>query len=314
MLTLRNVAKAFGEKTLFTKLNADVERNQRIFLLGANGTGKTTLLRMILGQEPADAGELRPGHNTILGYFAQNQLDTLDASLTVFDTMREACPMLTDTELRTLLGTFLFTGDQVFKPVSVLSGGEKSKLALAKLITSGPNTLLLDEPTNHMDIPAKEVMTDALMSFEGTMLCISHDRYFIQELATDIWELYEGQLIAYCGDYEYYLTKRDEMRAQVSIQQAAAAKPVETAKPVEAPSANASPLQQRKELEKQLKKVERQILTLEEEIAALDVQLNDPTLQQDYEKLQALSAQTGEKQQALSALNDEWAELAEALA
>lgn len=328
VFSLRNVSKAFGDKVLFQKLEADVQRNQRIFLLGANGTGKTTLFRLIQGLEPLDGGEVRPGHQVLPGYFSQNQLDTLDPNQSAFDTMQQACPDLTNTELRSLLGRFLFTGEQVFKKVSVLSGGEKSKLALAKLMMSGSNMLLLDEPTNHMDIPAKEVMTEALLDYEGTMLCISHDRYFIQELATDIWELYEGQLLIYGGDYDYYLFKRDEMRSRV--QTAMQAKPsTHSLKTPDAlgnpsessPSASttvssqrkASPLQLRRDQEKQLKKVEKEILALEQAIAELTEQLHDPSTQQDYQELHRVSEIVEGKQKTLAALNDEWSELAEHL-
>jgi ATP-binding cassette subfamily F protein 3 len=319
VLTLRNVGKSFGEKRLFRNLDADLQRNQRVFLLGANGSGKTTLLRLMLGLESLDSGEIRPGHNTALGYFSQNQLDTLDSGRTAFETMQDACPKLTDTELRNLLGRFLFTGEQVFKPISVLSGGEKSKLALAKLMMSGPNTLLLDEPTNHMDISAKEVMTDALLDYEGTILCISHDRYFIQELATDIWEIYEGHLLIYGGDYDYYCFKRDAMRAQLQTRLQSgkfADSPVKAAVPdaASASSQKSSPLQARKDLEKQLKKVEKGIMTLESELVALNAQLNNPALQQDYQQLHTVSTAVEQKQKLLADLNEQWAELADALA
>lgn len=315
VFTLRDVRKAFGDKLLFQSLNADFERGRRIFLLGANGTGKTTLLRLILGLETPDAGEIRQGHNVKPGYFSQNQLETLDPDKSVMDTLQEIAPMLTNTELRTLLGCFLFSGEQVFKPVSVLSGGEKSKLALARLMLSGPNVLLLDEPTNHMDIPSKDVMAEALLDYEGSILCISHDRHFIQELATDIWELYDGHLLTYGGDYEYYLFKRNQMRAGVQAIREAALNPRRALKTetVPEPTAAASPLQARKELEKQLRKVERDILALEEEIAGLQAKLLDPALQQDYQQLHELSISVERKQQALSQLNDAWSELAEAL-
>ncbi len=326
VLSLSDVSKSFGDKLLFSHLNADMERQQRIFLLGENGAGKTTLLRLILGLESLDSGQVRSGHNMIMGYFSQNQLDTLNAELTIFDTIQEACPKLTNTEIRNLMGRFLFSGDQVFKPIGVLSGGEKSKVALAKLMMSGPNTLLLDEPTNHMDIPAKDVITEALLEYEGTFLCISHDRYFIQQLATDIWEIYNGQLLTYCGDYDYYLFKRDEMRAkadQAALQarqkaeRQAAARSSTEASPLaddSRPSGkDVSPLQARREIEKQLKKVEKNILTLETEIAELTIQLQAPDIQHDYQLLHNLSATLDDKRHALTQLNTDWAKLAEAL-
>ena len=338
VLTLRNVQKAFGDKVLFNKLDADLERKQRVFLLGANGTGKTTLLRLILGLEPPDGGEIRQGHNVSIGYFSQNQLETLDPNITVLDTLQITCPLMSNTELRTLLGRFLFSGDQVFKPASVLSGGEKSKLALAKLMLSGPNTLLLDEPTNHMDIPSKDVMADALGDYEGSILCISHDRHFMQQLATDIWEIYNGRLITYNGNYEYYLFKRDQMRARVDAELAkpkrttgsnpqppnspppvkeAATKETETlpkAAPAKAKPNNNSALMGRKEKEKKLKKAEKLILTLEERIATLETELNTPDIQQDYQKLHVLSSELEAKKQELTQVNEDWAQLAESLA
>ncbi|HEY9685365.1 MAG TPA: ABC-F family ATP-binding cassette domain-containing protein [Coleofasciculaceae cyanobacterium] len=217
-LTIRDLSKAFGDKVLFTGLNADIERKQRVFLLGENGCGKTTLMRMLQGLETSDTGEIKLGYNAKIGYFSQKQLETLDLNLSVFQTIQKACPDLHDTELRGLLGRFLFKGDQAFKPASQLSGGEKSKLALAKLMMSGANVLMLDEPTNHMDIPSKDAMTEALSEYEGTILCISHDRHFIQTLATEIWEIHNGRILTYCGDYDYYRFKREEMRAKIPAQ------------------------------------------------------------------------------------------------
>ncbi len=314
VLTICNLSQSFGGQTLFNNLDANLERHQRVFLLGANGCGKTTLLRLVLGQLSPDCGEVRLGHNVLPGYFSQHQLETLNPQLSVFETLQEACPTLTNTELRTLLGRFLFTGEQVFKPVSVLSGGEKSKLALAKLMISGPNTLLLDEPTNHMDIPAKEVITEALAEYEGSLLCISHDRYFIRELATDIWEIYNGQLLTYCGDYDYYLYKREEMRAQAQAgKRQSKPLPQNTPGIVTSPTQTQSPLKVRKELEKQLHKTEKQIVTLEDEIESLETRLHDPAMQQDYQQLHDLTDQIGDKQRKLSQLNERWAELADSL-
>lgn len=313
VLTLRNLSKAYGNNRLFEKVSADLQRHQKVFLLGANGCGKTTLFRLILGLETPDTGEAHPGHNVDYGYFSQNQLETLDANCTVFDTIHNAKPQMTQTEVRSLLGRFLFSGDQVFKPVSTLSGGEKSKLALAKLMLSGPNMLLLDEPTNHMDIPAKEVLEAAFQSYEGSLLCISHDRYFIQQIATDIWEIYQGQLLKYPGNYDYYLDKRDEFRANLVASKAD--KP-RVEKAIEAPVESKSqmtPLRERRETEKRLNKLEKAIMALETEIEGLQTELNDPDLQQDYQKLETLSGRIGKKQRELDSLNSEWETLTETL-
>lgn len=314
VLTLRAVAKGFNGNPLFKNLDADLQRGQRIFLLGPNGCGKTTLFRLILGLEPLDDGEIRAGHQADIGYFSQNQLETLDPALSVYDTLQRACPKFSQSEVRGLLARFLFSSEDVFKQASVLSGGEKSKLALAKLMAEGPNTLLLDEPTNHMDIAAKEVLEEAFLEYPGTVLCISHDRYFIQKLATHIWEIHEGRLLTYAGDYEYYLGKRDELRAQLTQ---FPAKPQATAAIVTEPEATApapsalSPLQARREWEKRLAKVEKSIMKLESEIAALTEEMNDPAMQQDYQALQTLGDKVSLKNEELVRLNAEWETLAE---
>jgi ATP-binding cassette subfamily F protein 3 len=318
VLTLRNLEKGFGEKRLFQNVSADIQRYQRIFILGPNGCGKTTLFRLLLGHLSPDQGEVKPGLNVQLGYFSQNQLETLDAALSVYDTMEYALSGAAQWEVRGLLARFLFTGDDVFKPVSVLSGGEKSKLALAKLIVEGPNTLLLDEPTNHMDISAKEVLEDAFLEFQGTVLCISHDRYFIQKLATEIWEIYDGQLLIYQGDYDYYLSKRDTMRKSSAPQSSTSictnfTNDETQTSPVIQAGRNVSPLQAKKELEKQVSKVEKLILNLEQEIAQISEKLSLPELQQDFNQLSEMHQQLEEKQKKLDEYNETWESLATAL-
>lgn len=321
VISLRNLKRSFGDKHLFKGLEGDIERNQRIFLLGENGCGKTTLFRLLLGLDQPTAGTIERGYNVKLGYFSQNQLETLDAKKSPFDTLHETAPLMTHTEVRGLLARFLFSGEEVFKAVEVLSGGEKSKLAIAKLMLTGPNTLLLDEPTNHMDIPAKEVLADAFKEFDGTILCISHDRFFIQELATHIWEIYEGHLIQYAGDYDYYLFKRDELRAK-TLEAAASKTARESKKNVAAASVpnggngksgNLSPLQARKEVEKRITRQEKQILALEESIAKLEAQLANPAIQQDFNELQALSEALQGQKSELDQANGEWESLTEEL-
>ncbi len=316
VLTLRDVEKSFGDKHLFRGLNGEIERNQRIFLLGENGCGKTTLFRMLLGIEKQDKGTIESGYNVKLGYFSQNQLETLDAKKTPFETLHDVSPLFNQTEVRSLLARFLFTGEEVFKPVEVLSGGEKSKLAIAKLMLSGPNTLLLDEPTNHMDIPAKEVMAEAFKEFEGSILCISHDRFFIQELATHIWEIYEGHLIQYAGDYDYYLFKRDEQRAKtlaIAASRNGKSKKVVTTESASDSKNALSPLQARKEVEKRLTREEKRIVSLEADIAGLESQLADPKIQQNYTQLQSLSDALLDKKTELENANSAWEKLTEEL-
>jgi ATP-binding cassette subfamily F protein 3 len=218
---------------------------------------------------------------------------------------------MTQTELRGILGQFLFTGDQVFKPVEVLSGGEKSKLALAKLLISGPNILLLDEPTNHMDLAAKEVLEEAFLNYDGSVLCISHDRHFIETLATDIWEIYEGGLIQYHGGYEYYHEKRDEFRErhrqQQKKQQAEDRQIIEN---IAQKGKTTTPLKQKQVLQKQLNKVEKAVIAVEATINELDKELINPAFQNDYKKLHELGEELAKQQGLLAALNQEWEILA----
>jgi len=191
--------------------------------VGPNGAGKSTLLRLVMGVETPDEGSARLGeHNVIAGYFEQNQAEALDLSKTVIDTMYEAVPDWTQTQVRSLLGSFCFSNDTVFKEVGKLSGGEKARLALALMLLTPCNLLVLDEPTNHLDIPAKQMLEDALMAYEGAALLVSHDRYFISRVANRIVELRDGELVMYRGDYNYYLEKKEDERAAAREKELAA--------------------------------------------------------------------------------------------
>ena len=212
---IENLTHSYGEKILFMGAELEVERGNRIAFVGPNGAGKSTLLRLVMGVETPDEGTARLGeHNVIAGYFEQNQAEALDLSKTVIDTMYEAVPDWTQTQVRSLLGNFCFSNDTVFKEVGKLSGGEKARLALALMLLSPCNLLVLDEPTNHLDIPAKQMLEDALMAYEGAALLVSHDRYFISRVANRIVELRDGELVLYRGDYAYYLEKKEEERAE----------------------------------------------------------------------------------------------------
>ena len=212
---IENLTHSYGEKILFLGAELEVERGDRIAFVGPNGAGKSTLLRLVMGVETPDEGTARLGeHNVIAGYFEQNQAEALDLSKTVIDTMYEAVPDWTQTQVRSLLGNFCFSNDTVFKEVGKRSGGEKARLALALMLLSPCNLLVLDEPTNHLDIPAKQMLEDALMAYEGAALLVSHDRYFISRVANRIVELREGELVLYRGDYAYYLEKKEEERAE----------------------------------------------------------------------------------------------------
>lgn len=211
VVIVKDLSHTYNEKILFLGAELLVERGDRIAFLGPNGCGKSTLLRMITGGEMPEEGTVKMGdHNIIPGYFEQNQAEALDLEKKVIDTIHDEVPEWKNEEVRTLLGQFLFTGDTVFKQVKALSGGEKARLALAKMLLAPTNLLILDEPTNHLDIPAKEMLEEALKNYEGTMLIVSHDRYFISKVANKIVELRDGELLVYNGDYHYYLDKLEE--------------------------------------------------------------------------------------------------------
>ncbi len=214
VVTIADLTHSYDEKILFLGANLLVERGDRIAFLGHNGTGKSTLLRLITGLEAPSDGQVTLGqHNVIPSYFEQNQAEALDLDKIVLDTIHDEVPDWTNEEVRTLLGRFLFTGDMVFKAVKALSGGEKARLALAKMLLRPANLMILDEPTNHLDIPAKEMLEEALQNYDGTVLLVSHDRYFISQVATKIVEIRDGELRLYRGDYHYYLDKVAEEKA-----------------------------------------------------------------------------------------------------
>jgi ATP-binding cassette subfamily F protein 3 len=211
---IEDLTHSYGERILFLGARLEVERGDRIAFVGPNGAGKSTLLRLVMGLEQPDEGLASVGeHNVIAGYFEQNQAEALDLSRTVIDTLFEAVPDWTQTQVRSLLGSFCFSNDAVFKQAGKLSGGEKARLALALMLLSPCNLLVLDEPTNHLDIPAKQMLEDALMSYEGAALLVSHDRYFISRVANRIVELRDGDLVLYRGDYAYYQDKKQEEAA-----------------------------------------------------------------------------------------------------
>ncbi len=220
---IKDLSHSYGEQILFLGANLEVERGDRIAFVGPNGAGKSTLLRLVMGIETPDEGVAGLGeHNVIAGYFEQNQAEALDLSKTVIDTLFEAVPDWTQTQVRSLLGSFCFSNDAVFKEVGKLSGGEKARLALALMLLMPCNLVVLDEPTNHLDIPAKQMLEDALIEYEGAVLVVSHDRYFISRVANKIVEIRDGDLVVYRGDYAYYREKKAEEAAAAEAARAAA--------------------------------------------------------------------------------------------
>ena len=211
VVVIDDLAHTYNDNILFLGAELLIERGDRFAILGPNGAGKSTLLRMMMGMEKPESGNIELGkHNVIPGYFEQNQAEALPLNKTVMQTIHDEVPDWKNEEVRSLLGRFLFSGDTVFKQVHALSGGEKARLALAKMLLQPANLLLLDEPTNHLDIPAKEMLEEALQNYDGTLIVVSHDRYFISQVANKIVEIREGELLVYRGDYHYYLSKLEE--------------------------------------------------------------------------------------------------------
>ncbi|AFZ19917.1 ABC-F family ATP-binding cassette domain-containing protein [Allocoleopsis franciscana] len=225
VVKIKDLVHAYDDKILFLGADLLIERGDRVAFLGPNGAGKSTLLHLIMGMEQPTEGTVELGkHNVLPGYFEQNQAEALDLNKTVMQTIHDEVPDWKNEEVRTLLGRFLFSGETVFKKVESLSGGEKARLALAKMLLRPANLLMLDEPTNHLDIPAKEMLEEAIQNYDGTVLIVSHDRYFISQVATKIVEIREGEFRPYLGDYHYYLDKIAEEKQQAKLAAIAAEK------------------------------------------------------------------------------------------
>ncbi|MBZ5602155.1 MAG: ABC-F family ATP-binding cassette domain-containing protein [Acidobacteriia bacterium] len=268
----KDVSKSYGPKHVFSGANFIVERGDRIALVGINGAGKSTLIKLLAGTEPLTSGSYTLGHNALPDYFAQDQYKELDPNARMLDDLGNAAPRSTVTQLRTLLGCFLFSDDDVFKKIGVLSGGERNRYALARMLLAPSNFLLLDEPTNHLDMRAKDVLLDALKRYSGTVVFVSHDRYFIDNLATRIFEIEAGHVHVYPGNYEDYLWRKGGGASPVAAEPepepvAVAAAPVESKKRV-------NPMKLQK-IQDRLKEVEQRVASLESEIAQHEAALAD---------------------------------------
>lgn len=313
VIMAENLEKSFGRgserRELFHGVNLDIKRGERICILGPNGVGKTTLLRVLLGELTPDAGYLKIGHNVAFGYYDQGQLLLSDAN-TVLEELKESYRLYTDTEMRSILGRFLFKGEEVFLPVGSLSGGEKARLSLLKLMLSGANTLILDEPTNHLDIESKEVFEEALMEFPGTVIVVSHDRYFLQRIPTRILELTQDGVIEYLGRYDYYLEKKSQGISAKKYFSKTQEKPAGDA-------AEQRRLKKEREAEERRRarlseKLETEISELEDKISELEHNLCKPENMSDYELLARLGAERQEAEKRLAEAYDEWAKVQEA--
>ncbi|MDO4324775.1 MAG: ABC-F family ATP-binding cassette domain-containing protein [bacterium] len=311
VLTVTDLAKAFGSHVLFEHVNFEIKRGERIALIGANGTGKTTILKILNQLVQADEGEIRFGSKVQVGYYDQDH-QVLHMEKTLFEEMQDTYPNMNHTEIRNVLAAFLFTGDDVFKRVQDLSGGERGRVSLAKLMLSEANFLILDEPTNHLDITSKEILEHALVNYTGTVLCVSHDRYFINKTATRILDLEDGRLYNYIGNYDYYLEKKEAVK-QAALGTAAAASQEGTAE-----SSNKQDWKSQKEeqalkrkRQNALKKVEEEIHRLETRDGEIDELLVQPDICTNVARLIELNKEKEEIAAKLEPLYDEWAELAE---
>ena len=275
---LKNISKSFGDIKIVENTSVEIDRGDKIALIGANGKGKSTLLRIVAGAE-SFTGERKWGHNVEESFYAQHQLEALDLNNTVLEEMKECGSKKTDLELRTLLGCFLFSGDDTDKKIKVLSGGEKARVALAKTIVSKSNFLLLDEPTNHLDMHSCELLIDALNKYEGSLLLVSHDRYFISKTANKIWEIIDGEIKEFKGGYEEYVAWKERMARNTDSSEKKEKEPAKIEKPkTEVKAETAPPPQQNnntpinKEAKKELQKQQRDFQQLEEKIAVLNEQ------------------------------------------
>ena len=316
LMKLEGVTKAYGPVPVFTGLDLTLERGDRIAFLGSNGAGKSTLARIIAGLEPIHAGTRTPGHNVIISYYAQHQADELDPKKTVLETLEDAAPAGLQQGLRRLLGCFLFTGDDVFKKVKVLSGGEKSRLALAKMLLQPTNLIVMDEPTNHLDMRSKGVLQEALAEFEGSYVIVSHDRDFLDPLVNKVIEFRRGRIKTYIGNVSDYLYAKQK--------EAESSAPVQSGKP----SGAQLPDKERKRLEAELRQrryektrpvqkkidaIEKSIEADEAEKAAIEEQMGHPDFYKDGEKVKEVTARYKELEQKLPDSYFRWNELTKQL-
>ena len=311
VLTVEGLSKAFPGQTLFTDINFEIKRGERVALIGNNGTGKTTILKILNGIVAADAGRFALGSKVQIGYYDQEH-HVLHMEKTIFQEISDTYPTLTETEIRNMLAAFLFTGDDVFKLISSLSGGERGRVSLAKLMLSEANFLILDEPTNHLDIASKEILEEALNSYTGTVLYVSHDRYFINQTATRIMDLTNQAIVNYIGDYDYYLEKKEEMTRIYAPAQETAAQEVK-----ENVSETKLTWQQQKEeqalkrkRENELKKVEARIEELEARDKEIDETMVLPDICTNVAECTKLSREKAAIAEELEGLYEKWEELA----
>jgi len=323
LVELQHLSKSFGENIILKNSTAEIERGDKIALIGANGKGKSTLLRIIAGVE-SFMGERKWGHNVEESFYAQHQLEALNINNTIIEEMKECGSQMTELELRSLLGCFLFSGDDADKKIKVLSGGEKARVALAKVIVSKANFLMLDEPTNHLDMHSCDLLIEALNKYEGTLIFVSHDRYFVSKTANKIWEIVDYELKEFKGGYEEYVQWKERMAKNNATnnnkKKEEAAAPVEKNKPTqpelkkqETKPAPGKPAPINKEAKKELQKIQKQFQQLEQQIAALNSKkeqlaaaLSDPETYSDKTKFQQTESDFQKTETELKKMNKEY--------
>ena len=309
VLSVNNLSKSFDEKHLFSNINFEIKRGERVAIIGDNGTGKTTLLKIINGLLSPDSGEVIYGSNVVIAYYDQEH-QVLHMDKTLFDEISDTYPEMTNTQIRNILAAFLFTGEDVYKKIGDLSGGERGRVSLVKLMLSKANFLLLDEPTNHLDILSKDVLESALNSFPGTICYVSHDRYFINKTATRILDLTGNRLLNYIGNYDYYIERREAVEGAANlISNESKEKSVEISDSKQEWIENKTAQAQKKKLSNALNKCEKEIEKLEEKLGLIDEEFSNPEISSNVGKLMELQKEKSSLEEKLEKLMNEWEEL-----
>ena len=309
VLTVQNLSKSFDQKKLFWDINFEIKRGERVAIIGDNGTGKTTLLKIINGLLEPDSGEVIYGSNVSVAYYDQEH-QVLHMDKTLFDELSDTYPEMTNTQNRNILAAFLFTGEDVYKKIADLSGGERGRVSLVKLMLSKANFLLLDEPTNHLDIVSKDVLENALNNFPGTVCYVSHDRYFINKTATRILDLTENRLLNYIGNYDYYIEKREAVEEAANLTNTEQAeKPADVSESKKEWIDNKTALAQKKKVKNALNKCEKEISEIEDKLQSIDEEFANPENTSNVGKLMELQKQKETLEKRLDKLMEDWEEL-----
>ena len=309
VLSVNELGKSFGSNHLFSHVNFEIHRGEKVAILGKNGTGKTTMLKMFCGLETSDEGTFRLGTGVTIGYYDQEH-NVLSPEKTIFEEIQDEYPQLNNTQIRNVLAAFLFTGDDVFKQIKLLSGGEKGRVSLSKLMLSGSNFLLLDEPTNHLDISSKEILEDALNEYTGTLLYVSHDRYFINKTATRILDLTGEQILTYDGNYSYYMEKKDIVESLHTKEMANQSEQSEFSQGKDDWQKQKEEQAKRRKLENEYSHLEETIESLEQKITDEEEQIALPENASDVKKLMDLSVAKEKAESELEHAMNCWEELA----